>query len=79
MAKLILRESCFKGMDNVIIKEIKKTSAHKTFVKQANEQIERNRLKYAIAYNRAESYLSDQFIRINILQNSCKKNDGLVS
>lgn len=59
MAKLILRESCFKGIDNVVVKEIKKTSAHKTFVKQANEQIERNRLRYATAYNRAESYLSN--------------------
>lgn len=59
MAKLILQESCFKGMDNVVIKEIKKTSAHKAFVKQANEQIERNRLRYATAYNRAKSYLSN--------------------
>ncbi len=57
MAKLLLRESCFKGIDNAVIKEIKKTPAHKTFVKQANEQIEKNRLRYATAYNRADSYL----------------------
>ena len=59
MAKLLLRESCFKGIDNAVIKEIKKTPAHKTFVKQANEQIEKKRLRYATAYNRAESYLSN--------------------
>ena len=59
MAKLLLRESCFKGIDNAVIKEIKKTPAHKTFVKQANEHIENNRLRYATAYNRAESYLSN--------------------
>lgn len=59
MAKLILRESCFKGINNAVVKEIKKTPAHKTFVKQANEQIEKNRLRYATAYNKAGSYLSN--------------------
>ena len=59
MTKLILRESCFNGIDNVVVKEIKKTQAHKAYVKQANEQIERNRLRYATAYNRAKSYLSN--------------------
>lgn len=58
MAKLVLRESCFTGIDNVVIKEIKKTPAHKAFVKQANEQIEKNRLRYATAYNSAKLYLS---------------------
>jgi hypothetical protein len=59
MKKLILRESCFKGIDNAVVKEIKKTPAHETFVKQANEQIEKNRIRYATAYNNAKSYLSE--------------------
>jgi hypothetical protein len=59
MAKLILRESCFKGIDSTVIKEIKKTPAHQTFVKQANEQIEKNRIRYATAYNNAEKYLGN--------------------
>lgn len=59
MAKLVLRESCFKGINNATVTEIKKTPAHKTFVKQANAQIEKNRLRYATAYNRAGSYLSN--------------------
>jgi hypothetical protein len=59
MAKLILRDSCFKGVDNAVVKEIKKTPAHKIFVKQANEQIEKNRIRYATAYNSAKSYLGN--------------------
>lgn len=59
MAKLVLRESCFNGIDDVVVKEIKRTQAHKTYVKQANEQIERNRLRYATAYNKAKLYLSN--------------------
>lgn len=51
MAKLKLKESCYKGLGNVIIKEIRRTSAHKTLVKEANGQIERGRIRYATAYN----------------------------
>lgn len=58
MAKLKLRESCYKGIENVVVKDIHKTSAHKTLVKEANEQIEKNRISYATAYNNAGSYLS---------------------
>lgn len=58
MAKLKLRESCYKGIENVVVKDIHKTSAHKTLVKEANEQIEKNRIRYATAYNNAGSYLS---------------------
>lgn len=59
MAKLLLRESCFKGIDNAVVKEIKRTPTHKAFVKQANKQIEKDRLGYATAYNSAGSYLSN--------------------
>lgn len=59
MAKLKLKESCYKGVENVVVKEIHKTSAHKALVKEANEQIEKNRIRYATAYNKAGSYLSN--------------------
>lgn len=58
MAKLILREACFKGIENAIATEFKSTPEHKAYVKQANEQIEKNRLKYATAYNEASSYFN---------------------
>lgn len=41
MAKLILREACFKGIENAIATEFKSTPEHKAYVKQANEQIEK--------------------------------------
>lgn len=59
MAKLKLKESCYRSIDNVVVKEIRSTSAHKRLVKEANEQIERNRIRYATAYIKAESYLSN--------------------
>ena len=59
MSKLIVRESCFTGIDDAIVEEIKRTSAHKIFVQQANEQIEKNRIRYATAYNNAKFYLSE--------------------
>lgn len=59
MAKLKLKESCYKGVGDVVAKEIRRTSAHKTLVKEANEQIERNRIRYATAYNKAGSYLNN--------------------
>ena len=59
MAKLKLRESCYKGIENVVVKEIKRTSTHKELVREANKQIEKNRIHYATAYNKAGSYLSN--------------------
>lgn len=59
MAKLQLKESCYKGVKNVVVKEIHRTSTHKALVKEANEQIEKNRIRYATAYNKAGSYLSN--------------------
>lgn len=56
MTKLILRESCFTGVKNVVIQEIKKTSIHKVLTRETNEQIKENRLKYAAAYHNAKSY-----------------------
>ena len=62
MAKLKLKESCYKGIGNVIIKEIRKTSVHNMLVKEANEQIERGKIRYATAYNKAETYLDKSVI-----------------
>lgn len=31
MAKLILREACFVGIDNAVVREIQKTPEHKSF------------------------------------------------
>jgi hypothetical protein len=59
MAKLKLKESCYNGIENVVVKEIHRTSDHKTLVKEANTQIEKNRIRYATAYNKAGSYLSN--------------------
>lgn len=59
MAKLILRESCYKGIDNVQTKELKATPEHKRLVKEANMRIEKNRIRYATAYRNASSYLSN--------------------
>lgn len=44
MAKLILREACFVGIDNAVVREIQKTPEHKSFVKKERQQIEKNRL-----------------------------------
>lgn len=59
MAQLKLKESCYKGIDNVVEKEIRRTPSHKALVKEANEQIEKNRIRYATAYNKAEAYLNN--------------------
>lgn len=59
MANLNLRESCFKGIDGAVEKEILKSPEHKALVKEANEQIEKNRIRYATAYNKAGSYLGN--------------------
>lgn len=58
MAKLILREACFVGIDNAVVREIQKTPEHKSFVKKERHQIEKNRLRYAKAYDEAKSYLN---------------------
>ncbi|MBQ7920542.1 MAG: hypothetical protein IJ324_11460 [Lachnospiraceae bacterium] len=59
MAKLKLKESCYKGIENVVVTEIQRTAAHKELVKEANKQIEKNRIRYATAYNKAGSYLNN--------------------
>lgn len=41
------------------VKKIHRTSAYKTLVKEANEQIEKNRICYAVVYNKAGSYLNN--------------------
>lgn len=43
MAKLKLKESCYNGIENVVVKEIHRTSDHKTLVKEANTLIRRLR------------------------------------
>ena len=47
------------GIENAVVKEIHRTSAHKTLVDEANKEIEKNRIRYATAYNKAKSYLSN--------------------
>lgn len=59
MAQLKLKQSCYKGIEDVTVKEICRTPAHKTLVKKANEQIEKNRIRYATAYNKAGLYLNN--------------------
>lgn len=57
MKKLVLREACYKGIDNVERKELKVTDQHKALVKEANQKIEKSRVRYATAYKNAGSYL----------------------
>lgn len=59
MAQLKLKQSCYKGIEDVTVKKIHRTSAYKTLVKEANEQIEKNRICYAVVYNKAGSYLNN--------------------
>lgn len=60
MAKLKLKESCYNGIENVVEKKIYQTDAHNILVRNANEQIEKNRIRYATAYNQSgASYFSN--------------------
>lgn len=59
MAKLILREACYNGIINTQTKQVKATPEHKELVKEANERIEKNRIRYATAYRNAGFYLSN--------------------
>ena len=56
--KLILRESCFKGIDGTRIESMafKDTPEHKTIVEEANKRIEEGRRREAKAYNEAKYY-----------------------
>lgn len=60
MAKLVLRDACYKGIENVQTKQLKATPEHKQIVKESNKRIEKNRLGYATAYRNAGSYLSNR-------------------
>lgn len=59
MTQLKLKQSCYKGIEDVTIKEIRRTPVHKILVKEANEQIEKNRIRYATAYNKSNTYLNN--------------------
>ena len=37
-----MKQSCYKGIEDVTVKKIHRASAYKTLVKEANEQIEKN-------------------------------------
>ena len=56
--KLILRESCFKGIDGARIESMafKDTPEHKSIVEEANKRIEEGRRREAKAYNDAKYY-----------------------
>lgn len=57
MKKLILREACYNGIGHVERQEVKATDYHKALVKEANDKIEKSRVRYATAYKNAGSYL----------------------
>lgn len=57
MAKLILRKSCYTGVKNIKKSKPSNKPNHQTLVKQANKQIEKNRIQHIAAYKNAESYL----------------------
>ena len=56
--KLILRESCFKGIDGTRIESMAfiDTPEHKSIVEEANKRIEEGRRREAKAYNDAKYY-----------------------
>ena len=57
--KLILRKSCFKGIDETRIESMtfKDTQEHKTLVEETNKKIEEGRRREAKAWNDAQYYL----------------------
>lgn len=57
MKKLVLRDACYDGIANVVRQELKVTDQHKALVKEANQKIEKSRVRYATAYKNAGSYL----------------------
>lgn len=57
MAKLILRNACYTGINSAEKGEIKATKRHKELVNEANRKIEKSRIRYATAYKNAGSYL----------------------
>ena len=57
MAKLVLREACYSGLNNVKKCTIQNKPEHEELVKEANKRIEKNRIQYATAYKNAGSYL----------------------
>lgn len=59
MKKLILRDACYNGIANVERQELKATDQHRILVKEANEKIEKSRIRYATAYKNAGSYLGN--------------------
>lgn len=59
MAELNVRESCFKPIENVSKVEIKRDENHKELVKESNEKIVKDNMRYAKAYYNAKTYLSD--------------------
>nr|WP_295300468.1 hypothetical protein [uncultured Blautia sp.] len=57
MAKLVLRESCYRGLKNVKKCATQNKPTHENLVKEANKRIEESRIRYAAAYKNAGSYL----------------------
>ena len=57
MAKLTLREACFNGLENVQTCKIQNKPEHDNLIKESNRRIEENRIRYAVAYKNADSYL----------------------
>lgn len=56
MAKLILRRSCYAGIEGIKRSELQNIENHKQYAKEANKRIEKNRIRYAVAYKNAGSY-----------------------
>lgn len=59
MGKLILKEFCYKPIENTRTIQIERDSEYKEMVKEANMQIEEDHIRYATAYSKAGSYLSN--------------------
>lgn len=58
MAKLVLREACYSGIQDSQTRKLHFTSEHRKSVREANAKIEKRRLSYASAYKNAGAYLS---------------------
>lgn len=56
MEKLILRKSCFNGIDGAVVTKITVSSEHKEYMKQVREEIEKYRIKSIKAYINAKDY-----------------------
>lgn len=59
MAKLELKEFCYRPIENSVKVKLERTAEHRALIKEANAKMEKDHIRYASAYNKAGSYLGN--------------------